>query len=230
MPKPFSTGEAARALLEQPATGDLASVARQRLIAKAIEQCRQRSKDRLPTMPASGRKALAEDHARVRVRRPRQCPRHRRAGAARRYHRSLRSRSGRALKMARARSDAQRFAFDAITVEGALIAPAMLARIAKHEAGEQDEADYGIPKGSHPARRDRALFPHWPGAMFELTASKTPSIAATTEFRRKIAARCVWICRHSPRAAFATLGDRQFAVTLEALGGPRAGRGRAAGG
>jgi hypothetical protein len=38
-------------------------------------------------------------------------------------------------------------AFDAITVEGALIAPAMLARIAQHQAERQSEADYGVPKG-----------------------------------------------------------------------------------
>ena len=38
-------------------------------------------------------------------------------------------------------------AFDAITVEGALIAPAMMARIAQHQAGGQAEADYSVPKG-----------------------------------------------------------------------------------
>jgi hypothetical protein len=38
-------------------------------------------------------------------------------------------------------------AFDAVTVEGGLIAPAMLARIAQHQAGAQAEADYGVPKG-----------------------------------------------------------------------------------
>ena len=37
-------------------------------------------------------------------------------------------------------------AFDAIAVEGALIAPAMLSRIAALEAGGQSEADYGVPK------------------------------------------------------------------------------------
>jgi hypothetical protein len=38
-------------------------------------------------------------------------------------------------------------AFDALTVEGALIAPAMLARIAEQKAAAQADADYSIPKG-----------------------------------------------------------------------------------
>jgi hypothetical protein len=38
-------------------------------------------------------------------------------------------------------------AFDAITVEGALLAPAILARIAQHQVDGQSEADYRVPKG-----------------------------------------------------------------------------------
>jgi len=38
-------------------------------------------------------------------------------------------------------------AADTITIEGALIAPAMLARVAAREAEGQSDADYKIPKG-----------------------------------------------------------------------------------
>ena len=38
-------------------------------------------------------------------------------------------------------------AFDALLVEGALIVPAMLARIAEQKAGGQAESDYTVPKG-----------------------------------------------------------------------------------
>ena len=73
-------------------------------------------------------------------------------------------------------------AFDAITVEGALIAPAMLARIAQHQAGEQTEADYGIPKGLT-LRDEIARYFRIGQALFaELTASNTPSHAATITF------------------------------------------------
>ena len=45
------------------------------------------------------------------------------------------------------RSRAAALAFDALTIEGALLAPAMLARIADQKAGGQTPSDYGIPKG-----------------------------------------------------------------------------------
>ena len=38
-------------------------------------------------------------------------------------------------------------ATNAITVEGALIAPAILAKVAAQDADEQKDADYKIPKG-----------------------------------------------------------------------------------
>jgi hypothetical protein len=65
--KTLLTAEVARALLDQPASADLAQIARERLIAKAIEQ--------MPAMlagPIAGyaherANALGDDHARVRV-------------------------------------------------------------------------------------------------------------------------------------------------------------------
>jgi hypothetical protein len=80
--------------------------------------------------------------------------------------------------MARTRTRSSRtpaLAFDALTVEGALIAPAMLARIAAHQAGGQSEADYGIPKGLT-LRDEIARYFRIGQALFsELTASPTPS-------------------------------------------------------
>jgi hypothetical protein len=46
-----------------------------------------------------------------------------------------------------ARTRATAIAFDALSIEGALIAPDMLSRIAALQAGEQREADYEIPGG-----------------------------------------------------------------------------------
>jgi hypothetical protein len=77
-------------------------------------------------------------------------------------------------------------AFDAVTVEGALIAPAMLARIAQHQAGAQAEADYGVPKGLT-LREEIARYFRIGQALFaELMASKVPSSAATVAFVEKV--------------------------------------------
>jgi hypothetical protein len=61
------TGEAARALFDQPATADLAQVARQRLIAKAIEQVPALLDGPIAAYARDRAKALSEDHARVRA-------------------------------------------------------------------------------------------------------------------------------------------------------------------
>jgi hypothetical protein len=54
-------------LLEQPASADLAQVARQRLIDKAIEQMPAMLDGPIVTYARDRAKVLAEDHARVRV-------------------------------------------------------------------------------------------------------------------------------------------------------------------
>jgi hypothetical protein len=89
--------------------------------------------------------------------------------------------------MARARTDrTSALAFDAISVEGALISSAMLARIAQHQAGGQAETDYGIPKGLT-LRDEIARYFRIGQAMFlELAASETPSGAATVTFVEKL--------------------------------------------
>jgi hypothetical protein len=108
-------------------------------------------------------------------------------------------------------------AFDAITVEGALIAPAMLSRIAQHQAGGQTETDYGVPKGLT-LRDEIARYFRIGQALFaDLTASKTPSSAATVAFVEKLL-RDVLGFADMQRVATRTIGERQFALTLEGLG------------
>lgn len=65
--KTVLTAEAARTLLEQPASADLAQVARQRLIAKAIEQMPAILDGPIAAYARERARALAEDHARVRA-------------------------------------------------------------------------------------------------------------------------------------------------------------------
>src|SRR5262249_19832210 len=65
------------------------------------------------------------------------------SGTAGRRDRSLGSVAGGL--MARARTTA--IAFDALSIEGALIAPDMLSRVAALQAGEQSGADYEVPEG-----------------------------------------------------------------------------------
>src|SRR4051812_2087132 len=121
--------------------------------------------------------------------------------------------------MARVRSGGgSALAFDAITVEGALIAPAMLARIAKHDAGEQGEADYGIPKGLTLRDEIARYFRIGQALYAELTASKSSSIAATTGFVEKLLHE-VFGFADIRRGGTRTMGDRQFAGMLEALAG-----------
>lgn len=61
------TGEAARALLEHPATGDLAVVARKRLVNQARELIAMALEGSITTYAHERAKALASDHARVRA-------------------------------------------------------------------------------------------------------------------------------------------------------------------
>jgi hypothetical protein len=61
------TGEAARGLLDQPATADLAPPARQRLITRAVEQMPAMLEGAIGAYARQRAQALAEDHARVRA-------------------------------------------------------------------------------------------------------------------------------------------------------------------
>src|ERR1700747_2774758 len=121
--------------------------------------------------------------------------------------------------MARVRtSRASALAFDAITLEGALISPAMLARVAKHNASQQSEADYGIPKGLTLRDEIARYFRIGQALYAELTASKTPSVTATMSLIEKLFGDAFGFA-DLRRVGGRSLGDRQFAVTLEGLGG-----------
>jgi hypothetical protein len=121
--------------------------------------------------------------------------------------------------MARKRTrSAPALAFDALTVEGSLISPAMLARIAVHQVDGQTEADYGVPKGLT-LRDEIARYFRIGQALFaSLGASETPSQAATIKFVEELL-RDVLGFTDLKRVGSRTLGERQFAVTLEGLSG-----------
>jgi hypothetical protein len=121
--------------------------------------------------------------------------------------------------MTRARTRrAAAFAYDALAVEGALISPAMLARIATHQASGQTEADYGVPKGLT-LRDEIARYFRIGQALFAaLTAAENPSAGATIKFVEDFL-RDVLGFAYLKRIAPPMIGDRQFAVTLEGLGG-----------
>jgi hypothetical protein len=121
--------------------------------------------------------------------------------------------------MARSRTDrTSALAFDAITVEGALISPVVVARIAQHQTGGQTDADYGIPKGLT-LRDEIARYFRIGQAMFkELMVTDTPSTTATVNFTEKLL-RDVFGFADIHRVGTRTVGDRQFTITLEGLGG-----------
>lgn len=109
-------------------------------------------------------------------------------------------------------------AFDALTVEGALIAPAMLARIAEQKAGNQAESDYNVPKGLT-LRDEIARYFRIGQALFtDLRASATPAAAATTRFVEALL-RDVFGFGDISLVGTRALDERLYVVTLEALGG-----------
>src|SRR5260370_6418505 len=109
-------------------------------------------------------------------------------------------------------------AFDAITVEGSLIAPAMLARIAQHQAGGQTEADYGVLKGLTLREEISRYFRIGQALFTEFSASEDPSVAGTVRFIEKLL-RDAFDFADLHRLGTRSSGDRQFAVTLEGLDG-----------
>lgn len=108
--------------------------------------------------------------------------------------------------------------FDAIAVEGALIAPAMLARIAERAADGQGEPDYAIPKGLT-LRDEVARYFRIGQAQFEaFDAMPKPTAGATVRFVEELL-RDVFGFADINQVGSRTLDDRTWAVTLEALGG-----------
>jgi N-6 DNA Methylase len=109
-------------------------------------------------------------------------------------------------------------AADAISVEGALIPPAMLARVAKQEADGQSDADYKIPKGLT-LRDEIARYFRIGQALFaELNASPTPSTAKTIAFVEALF-RDVFGFADMVRVGTRSVNERLFAVTLEGVSG-----------
>jgi len=109
-------------------------------------------------------------------------------------------------------------AADAITVEGTLIAPAMLARVAAQETEGQSVADYKIPKGLT-LRDEIARYFRIGQALFaELNASPTPSAARTVAFVEALF-RDVFGFADMVRVGTRTVNGRLFAVTLEGVSG-----------
>lgn len=109
-------------------------------------------------------------------------------------------------------------AADAITVEGALIAPAMLARVAAQEAEGQSNADYKIPKGLT-LRDEIARYFRIGQALFtELHANPTPSTDKTVAFVEALF-RDVFGFADMVRIGTRSVNERLFAVTLEGLSG-----------
>jgi N-6 DNA Methylase len=109
-------------------------------------------------------------------------------------------------------------AFDAITIEGALIAPAMLARIAEQKASGQSDSDYNIPKGLTLRDEIARYFRIGQTLFTELFASPTPSAAATIRFVEALL-RDVFGFGDIGRAGLRKLGEHLHPVTLEAGGG-----------
>ena len=84
--------------------------------------------------------------------------------------------------MPRSRRAKSTSAFDTITLEGGLISSAVLAQIAERRAGNQTEADYGVPKGLT-IRDEIARYYRIAAAMYkDFTASANPSAEATVAF------------------------------------------------
>jgi hypothetical protein len=109
-------------------------------------------------------------------------------------------------------------AFDALNIEGALIAPAMLARVAAQKAGGQAESDYNVPKGLT-LRDEIARYFRIGQALFtDLRASATTSALATTRLVEALL-RDVFGFGDIIPVGTHVLDERPYPVTLEARGG-----------
>jgi hypothetical protein len=106
----------------------------------------------------------------------------------------------------------------AITIEGALIAPPMLARIAAQTADEQTESDYRIPRGLT-LRDEIARYFRVGQALFtDLHATANPSLSKTIAFVEAFARDVLGFADIS-RVGTRSSADRTFAITLEGSAG-----------
>ncbi len=119
--------------------------------------------------------------------------------------------------MARVRKST--LSFDAITLEGPLLSSAKFAAIAERKAEEQSDADYNIPKGLT-LRDETARYSRIGQALFrELHAPGTPSRHKTIEFKEQLLRGVFGFADIQPVHAPQLRDERQFPLTLEALGG-----------
>jgi hypothetical protein len=118
--------------------------------------------------------------------------------------------------MARA-SKSPAHAFDAITVEGSLIAPAMLAEIAAADAGGQAEPDYGVPRGLTLRDEIPRYFRIGQALFADFARIESPNQAATVAVVEKLLVQ-VFGFTDVRRTGSRSCDDRLFAVTLEGLG------------
>ena len=108
--------------------------------------------------------------------------------------------------------------FDTLTIEGSLIAPAMLASISKREALSQTETDYGIPKGLT-IRDEMARYFRIGQALFaDFSISETPSTSATIQFTEGLF-RDVFGFQDIKPVGTRTISEQVYSVTLGALDG-----------
>ncbi len=110
-------------------------------------------------------------------------------------------------------------AFDALGVEGGLIAPAQLQRIAALHAGDQKEGDYGVRKGLR-LRDEIARFFRIGQALHEelFAGGAEPSQQATLRFAEALLREVFEFGDVAPKP-YAMLGERTYPLGLEACGG-----------
>lgn len=108
--------------------------------------------------------------------------------------------------------------FAALHVEGNLIAPAMLEAIDRREAGEQADADYGVPKGLTIRDEIARYFRIGQALYAEFAKAESPSSLATTRFVEVLLSQ-VFGFSGIARIGSRTEDGRLFALTLEALDG-----------
>ncbi len=110
--------------------------------------------------------------------------------------------------------------FEALAVEGGLIAPAQVAQIAAVQAGEQTEADYGLLKGLTLRDEIARYFRIGQAAFADLAAADPTSHAAAIRFTERLLRDVLGfddLQRHPARQE--TEGGRSRSVTLEGAGG-----------
>ncbi|MBZ9857064.1 N-6 DNA methylase [Mesorhizobium sp. CA13] len=108
--------------------------------------------------------------------------------------------------------------FSALQIEGNLISPAMLSAVDRQAAGDQAEADYGVPKGLT-IRDEVARYFRIGQALFaDFAKAETPSSRATTRFVEQLLGQVLGFSDIT-HVGSRTEDGRLFAITLEALSG-----------